>query len=407
MGDLDYFEEPKDPYQDLIMDKHQTLSSLDGSSSSSKIECDRSPHYSSHDILEDSQIAADYQMEQDDEIFQLRCKQEEDPTEISPGLSISWESHTEQNDLCLSAAECCRSDHDLDQNSSEEGIMSDHLTEETLSNPVNILEKDSSLSEDLNLTDFVKEPVWAASSPLSTDLCEKESPEIQKIHESLGVTMYECVECGKNFKSELDFMYHQGTHGLESIYTCTECQESFSDHADLLAHQMVHTGEKLFVCFECGKSFTQSAELLAHLRIHTREKPFSCSDCGKCFTHKSTLVKHQRIHTGAFACSECGKCFSQNSNLVVHQRSHTGQKPYACLECGKCFSKNSNLVIHQRIHTGEKPFVCSQCGKCFTQCSNLLTHQRIHTGERPYVCSECGKCFTQIPHLIKHQKSHK
>ncbi|CAH2225754.1 PRDM9 [Pelobates cultripes] len=388
-------------YQDLPEKNIHEDICAEVSSSRYKTENNHSPHYSSDDILEDNKITSDYQMEREDEIFPLRCKQEEDSTEISTGLSITWESHPEQNDLCLSAPECGVSDHDITQNLSESDSISDQLSSDTMSNPVNILEKD------LNLTDFAKESVWTANSPLATDLCSKENSDMQKNPESLSVTMYKCRECEKSFQNELDLIYHQGTHCTELIYACTECQETFNDHSDLLDHQTVHTGKKLFVCFECGKSYTQSANLLVHLRFHTREKPFSCSDCGKCFTHKSTLVKHQRIHTGTFACSDCGKCFSQNSNLVVHQRSHTGQKPYACSDCGKCFSKNSNLVIHQRIHTGEKPFVCSHCGKSFTQCSNLLTHQRIHTGERPYICSECGKCFAQIPHLIKHQKSHK
>ncbi|KAM4794620.1 uncharacterized protein WCC33_019345 [Rhinophrynus dorsalis] len=357
--------------------------------------------YSQESIVEDNKVLQDFQVEQVDEVFPQQCKEEEISTDISTGGSMSWEPQPEEHHMSHSIAEYMQN---KDQSTK---IISPDSPSGIMSKSMKFLEKDLTFHEDLNLLESSRQPVETDYSSSLINKCNKEIDYVQKLQESLSVMMYKCRECGQNFKNELDFIYHQGTHSIEKMYNCSECEECFTDNSDLITHQIIHTGEKLFVCFECGKSFTQSANLLVHLRIHTREKPFSCSECGKCFTHKSTLVKHQRIHTGAFTCSDCGKCFSQNSNLVVHRRSHTGQKPFACSHCGKCFSKNSNLVIHQRIHTGEKPFVCSECGKCFTQCSNLLAHQRTHTGERPYVCSECGKRFTQIPHLIKHQRSHK
>ncbi|XP_069606547.1 oocyte zinc finger protein XlCOF22-like isoform X2 [Ranitomeya imitator] len=175
-----------------------------------------------------------------------------------------------------------------------------------------------------------------------------------------------------------------------------------------IEHTITNSGKKLFSCRECDRCFTVRSNLIKHERIHTGERPFSCSECGKCFNQKSDLNRHQRIHTGEkpFSCSYCGKCFTDKSNLGKHERSHTGKKPYSCSECERRFSQKSDLVRHQRIHTGEKLYLCSDCGKCFTLKSYLEDHQKTHKAKKSYSCSECGKYFSRKQTLVKHQKSH-
>uniref|UniRef100_A0A8C4S973 Zinc finger protein 83-like n=2 Tax=Erpetoichthys calabaricus TaxID=27687 RepID=A0A8C4S973_ERPCA len=169
-----------------------------------------------------------------------------------------------------------------------------------------------------------------------------------------------------------------------------------------------HTGKKNFQCLECGKKFRTSSILKNHQRIHTGEKPFVCGECNSAFNQLAHLKRHQRIHTGEkpYSCSVCKSTFNQFAHLKTHQRIHTGERPYSCSECGKAFSQLNILQRHRRIHTGEKPYSCPHCSSTFKQLSHLKRHMQIHSGEKPYACEKCGKTFSQLSILQRHYQIH-
>uniref|UniRef100_A0A8C5Q2L2 C2H2-type domain-containing protein n=1 Tax=Leptobrachium leishanense TaxID=445787 RepID=A0A8C5Q2L2_9ANUR len=212
--------------------------------------------------------------------------------------------------------------------------------------------------------------------------------------------------CGEHLTLESALKYQLAdTEGHP--FSCPECGKHFTDVIALKKHQ-IQTGRKLFKCSECDKWFTRASNLFAHKMIHRGEKPFHCSECAKCFTRASTLAVHKMIHTGEkpFNCTECGKCYSNLPQLTRHELSHTGEKPFACAECGKSFTQASHFVTHKMIHTGEKPFKCTECGKCFIRASSLARHNLTHTGEKPFSCTECGKCFSRNSSLAAHKRIH-
>uniref|UniRef100_A0A8C5PQD4 Uncharacterized protein n=1 Tax=Leptobrachium leishanense TaxID=445787 RepID=A0A8C5PQD4_9ANUR len=213
-------------------------------------------------------------------------------------------------------------------------------------------------------------------------------------------------EMMKVFCSEPTHEMHE-TNYRDEPFSPTIWREN-STPQSAFKHQHILSKEQPFPCTECGKRFTDSNALKRHLRIHTRIKPFNCIECGKCFNHASHLAIHFRIHTGEkpFKCTDCGKCFTHISNLSTHKRIHTGEKPFKCTDCGKCFTSASHLTAHKRIHTGEKPFTCPECGKLFTRASTLATHKMIHIGEKPFKCPECGKCLAQASSLARHKMIH-
>uniref|UniRef100_A0A8C5M3N0 C2H2-type domain-containing protein n=1 Tax=Leptobrachium leishanense TaxID=445787 RepID=A0A8C5M3N0_9ANUR len=219
---------------------------------------------------------------------------------------------------------------------------------------------------------------------------------------------FSCPECEKPFTDSIALKKHQRIHTGKNLYKCPECGKCFTRASTLAEHKRIHTGVNLFKCPECEKCFTSGWSLNKHKWVHTRKKPFKCSDCENFFTEASHLAKHKKIHTGEkqFICQECGKCFAKASCLTTHTRIHTGEKPFNCQECGKSFADGSCFARHKKTHTGVKPFKCTECGKHFTRASSLATHKRIHTGEKPFICQECGKCFTHSSILATHKRIH-
>uniref|UniRef100_A0A8C5PR24 C2H2-type domain-containing protein n=1 Tax=Leptobrachium leishanense TaxID=445787 RepID=A0A8C5PR24_9ANUR len=214
--------------------------------------------------------------------------------------------------------------------------------------------------------------------------------------------------CGDGLTRRSDLNEHQKAHAVAQPFSCSECEKRFTHRIALQMHQRIHRRSKLFKCTECDKCFTLHYKLVRHQRRHTGEKPFKCAECGKCFAIKSILSMHAKIHTGErpFKCTECGKCFTRATHLASHKIIHTGEKTFKCPECGKWFSLKPQLNKHMKTHTKEKPFKCVECGAGFIHPSDFTVHKMIHTGEKPFSCTECGKRFRRKGNLNRHQKIH-
>ncbi|KAM4032348.1 oocyte zinc finger protein XlCOF7.2-like isoform 1-T4 [Anomaloglossus baeobatrachus] len=331
MEEWEYIEGHKDLYKDVMMEDHQTLTSLNGYSNTTTPE---SSLYTGDCPKEHDCILPDHQGEDikidvldgEEETYistNELCKEEDDNADFYPD-SLGQESGRNIPNGHLSVSSACDT----------EAI-----------NPL------VSLGQTATILDV---------SPVVSSTCLLCNPSTNK-----------------EYSLDLSHIDPQSAHHAEGkIYPCSECRK----RANLIVQQRILMGEKPFSCSECGKFFTSKANLIQHWRIHTGEKPFQCVECGKCFTWKSSLLDHQRIHTDdpQFRCSECPKSFLHKLSLVKHKRIHTGERPFSCSECSKCFSQKSDFIKHQRIHTGEKPFSCSECGKCFTQKPHLIRHQMIH-----------------------------
>ncbi|XP_075048441.1 uncharacterized protein LOC142108571 [Mixophyes fleayi] len=458
-------EGPKGLYQDVKMENHRILTSLDGSSNRNTPERYLHPHYSQDCTQENPSIPQEYQ---DDVLTDIKvkirerekgtylrvdqqCKEEEIPTDISTDESSN--RNTPERYLHPHYSQDCTQENPSIPQEYEDDVLTDIKVEITEGEEETYVRGDQQCKEEEIPTDISKADgckqrnISDGKLILCTDLETEENitqdspagnpttlnihPILHRADKSYDPSNHEeyspdnidivkhstahtddkiflCPECGKCFTQKSNFVEHHRTHTAEKEFTCSECEKFFPNKSHLIRHQRTHTGEKPFTCSECGKCFTRKLSLVAHQRSHTGEKPFTCSECWKCFTHKSTLVDHQRTHTGEkqLTCSECEKLFPNKSRLIKHQRTHTGAKPFTCSECGKCFMQKSYLVEHQRTHTGEKPFACSECGKCFTCKLSILRHQRTHTGEERFTCSECGKCFTRKSSLVAHQRTH-
>ncbi|XP_075048468.1 uncharacterized protein LOC142108588 isoform X1 [Mixophyes fleayi] len=361
MQEWKYLGGHKGLYEDMRMENHRILTSLDGSSNRNTPERDLCPHYSQGCTQENCIIKEQHQ---DDVLTDIKVEM------------IDGEEET-----------YVRGDQQCKEEEIPTDISTDGCKHRNISDGKFILFTDCEIEDYKTIEDSPgRNPITLNIHPI--------------LHRADKSSNHE--ECSPD---NIDIITHNKGHTDDRNILSSKGEKCLMVKSSHHKHQRTHRSVKPFPCSECERGFTRKANLVAHRRTHTGEKPFTCSECGKTFINKSKLIKHLKTHTGekSFPCSECAKCFIDKANLVAHQRTHTGEKPFPCSECGKSFTRKANLVEHQRTHTGEKPFPCSECGRCFSHHSTLLNHLRTHTGVKPFPCSECGKCFTQKSHLVKHR----
>ncbi|XP_075061718.1 uncharacterized protein LOC142150425 [Mixophyes fleayi] len=442
-------------YEDVRMENHQILTSLDGSGNRNTPERCPCPLYSQNCKQENHSIPQEYQIDvltdikvetiEGEEEMYLRgdqqCKEEEIPTDTSTDGSSS--RNTPDRYLRPLYSQDCRQENPIIPQEYQDDVLTDIKVEITEGEEETYVRGDPQCKEEEIPTDISTDGSSNRNTPqrylrpLYSKDCTQENPIIPQKYQGDVLTdiKVETIEGEEETYvrgdpqckeeeiptdiSTADGCKHRNiSDGKLILSTDFETEDNITqdsprgNHTTLKYFQYfihtAHTDNKLFLCSECGKCFIHKSHLIEHQRTHTGETRFTCSECGKCFTHKLSLVRHQRTHTGEkpFVCSECGKCFTFKLSLVAHQRIHTGENPFTCSECEKCFTHKLYLAAHQRTHTGENPFTCSECGKCFTCKSSLVRHQRTHTGETRFTCSECGKCFTCKSSLVRHQRTH-
>ena len=86
---------------------------------------------------------------------------------------------------------------------------------------------------------------------------------------------WECIDCGKKFKTKTEIENHIALEGCKDL-TCPQCEKRFNVRHNLLQHIIeIHESSNKYICPKCDKSFKQKRSQVRHSKtcgINEKEK---------------------------------------------------------------------------------------------------------------------------------------
>ena len=135
---------------------------------------------------------------------------------------------------------------------------------------------------------------------------------------------------------------------MGDMFNCHECGKNYKTKFGLMQHIKEHQQQFKHVCDVCAKGFNYPSTFAIHMNKHKNEKPYSCSKCNKSYDSKSVLGRHQEtcgIQATPFACHICQKTFRAKRYLNDHMACHSDSS-FQCPHCGCSYNLRASLSSH-------------------------------------------------------------
>ncbi|KAM3955994.1 LOW QUALITY PROTEIN: uncharacterized protein ACR2FA_010049 [Aphomia sociella] len=284
------------------------------------------------------------------------------------------------------------------------------------------------INSDIDLSDSKK--YWVRVYLNENEI--EELLERDRVNNSYKKRPYQCEQCNKAYKREIDYKRHMTFSHMDPTgpLQCTACGVAVRSWRALSSHWRRHNAHyrcslcgwlarraaalpphqrrahaRLYACRECERTCRTLREFSNHYKeAHER---IICDHCGKSFVKKRTLEKHiKRNHLPA-TCHTCGRTYAHYHVLENHYRMHhpelvrgdTRTELAYCVECDKQFPtvyKYRRHLATAAKHTPPKPVrvPCPECGKIFARKIRMTNHYKaVHMNNTKHRCDICNKTF--------------
>lgn len=205
-------------------------------------------------------------------------------------------------------------------------------------------------------------------------------------HLKMHNEQFVCDICGKPLKTKGIYESHRWLHLSEEEKA--EAIQNGQKNPLERQESLRNVTEKLFQCMKCGKDFKTRMGLSRHESTHEsfeNRKRVVCPKCGKMVLRTVYDTYHRKygcpgIPAQNLSCPHCNLTLKNVLSFNRHiKRLHSAtstERPYFCDICGKDYKAQSDLKTHQKIHEQASSWTCGKgCGREFNVRRNWRRHE--------------------------------